>query len=224
MNKIQKSATTLALILFSASIISAQDLSKYRSFSLGASVASISNQVNASPEEISVIHQTPAVIQELTWWPVPSYQSSAPVDPVQDILFCFYNGELYKIVATYDSAATQGLTAEDMVQGIAAKYGVATLRVAETTPPTIAAYSNTDETIASWENARYSLTLSRSALAKTYQLVMFSRQLNGQAEAAIAVAAKQQRENAPHMEIARAKKEADDLEAIRLANLKAFRP
>jgi hypothetical protein len=48
--------------------------------------------------------------------------------------------------------------------------------------------------------------------------------LNGQAEAAIAVAAKQQRENAPHMEIARAKKEADDLEAIRLANLKAFRP
>jgi hypothetical protein len=53
---------------------------------------------------------------------------------------------------------------------------------------------------------------------------MFSKQLNGQAEAAIAAASKQEREDAPQTEIARVKKEADDLETMRQANLKAFRP
>ena len=42
------------------------------------------------------------MIQELTWWPpnIPGtfYQS----DSVEQILFSFYNGELYKISVTYD--------------------------------------------------------------------------------------------------------------------------
>ena len=37
-------------------------------------------------------------------------------------------------------------------------------------------------------------------------------------------AAKQERQDAPQMEIARVKKEADDLETARQNNLKAFRP
>jgi hypothetical protein len=48
--------------------------------------------------------------------------------------------------------------------------------------------------------------------------------LNDQAEADRAAAAKQAGEDAPQMEIARVKKEADDLEAARQNNLKSFRP
>jgi hypothetical protein len=42
---------------------------------------------------------------------------------VREILFSFYNGELYKISATYERSAIEGLTAEDLAQSISEKYG-----------------------------------------------------------------------------------------------------
>src|SRR5690348_3699232 len=98
----------VAAILLSVPLAYAQDLSKYRNFSLGTSLIEVSRQVNEKPADANVIHQSAALIQELTWWPLPSYQSSAPVDPVQQILFSFYNGGLYKMAVTYDSSTTEG--------------------------------------------------------------------------------------------------------------------
>ena len=71
----------VAAILLSVPLAYAQDLSKYRNFSLGTSLIAISRQVNERPAEASVIHQSPALIQELTWWPMPSYQSSKQKSP-----------------------------------------------------------------------------------------------------------------------------------------------
>ena len=224
MKIIDKVVIALVLILLSTSAVSAQDLSKYRSFSLGMRLAELSKQVNATPDDVAAIHQGPAVIQELTWWPVPSDQSSASVDPVQAILFFFCNNELYKIAVTYSGSATQGLTPEDLVRAVSAEYGAATVPVAETNPSTNGAYNNTQEAIAFWEDSQYSVVLSRSPLSGSFQLVLFSKQLNSQAEAAIADAISQEREAAPQKAVARAKKEADALEAVRRVNLKAFRP
>ncbi|HEY6444177.1 MAG TPA: hypothetical protein VIY66_12645, partial [Candidatus Acidoferrales bacterium] len=117
----------VAAILLSVPLACAQDLSRYRNFSLGTSLIAVSKQVNEKPADASVVHQSPVLVQELTWWPMPSYQSSTPVDPVQQILFSFYNGALYKMVVTYDSSATEGLTAEDMIRAISAKYGAASM-------------------------------------------------------------------------------------------------
>jgi hypothetical protein len=78
--------------------------------------------------------------------------------------------------------------------------------------------------IAHWEDAQNSLTLSRSSLSNSFQLVLYSKQLNGQAEAAIASAVRELREDAPQREIARMKKDADDLETMRQANVKSFQP
>jgi hypothetical protein len=111
-----------------------------------------------------------------------------------------------------------------MTKAISAKYGAATSPAAGTRPATTETYGSAGETIAYWQDSRYSVTLSRSPLSDAFQLVMFSKQLNGQAEAAIAAASKEQRDDAPQREIARVKKEAADLEAARQANLKAFQP
>jgi len=224
MNMIRNLVNCLAASLLFVPFAYGQDLSKYRDFSLGTSVIELSKQVNEKPADASVIHQRPALIQELTWWPVPSYQSPAPSEPVQEILFSFYNDELYRIVATYGSAATQGLTAADMVEAISAKYGMPTRPAAEAKLPAIVAFSSTGDTIASWEDPQYLLTLSRFPLSGTFRLVLSSKQLNGQADVAIAGALKQERDDAPQREIARVKKETDDLETMRQANLKAFRP
>ena len=128
MKMVRNIVICVATILLFLPLACAQDLSKYRNFSLGTSLIAVSKQVNQKPADASVIHQSPVLIQELTWWPMPSYQSSTSVDPVQQILFSFYNGALYKMIVTYDSSTTEGLTAEDMVRAISAKYGAATIR------------------------------------------------------------------------------------------------
>jgi hypothetical protein len=224
MNMIRASAIGLALFLLSTSVSSAQDLSKYRNFSLGTRLADISKQINETPADVTVTHRTPAVIQEMTWWPVPSNASPSKTEPVEEIQFSFYNGELYRIAATYNNVSTQGLTPEDMIKAISAQYGTATLPAVEANPPASVGYSNMQKPVAFWEDSPDSITLSRSTLSTAFQLVILSKQLNGQAKAAIAEAAKQESANAPQLETARAKRAADELEAERQNNLKTFRP
>ena len=64
----------------------------------------VAKQAAVVPSEVRVIHQRPALIQELEWRPQGSLSSSPPADPVSEVLFSFYNGELFRIVINYDSA------------------------------------------------------------------------------------------------------------------------
>ena len=103
----------------------AQDLSKYRQFSLGASLAEVSKQIDQRPNNASVIQERPATIQQLEWWPVVLNSLTQP-EPVQKVVFYFYERTLYKVEATYDSDATAGLTATDLIRAISANYGAPT--------------------------------------------------------------------------------------------------
>src|SRR5436305_14507779 len=126
MKTIRSSILCLVVLLLLAPLLRAQDLSKYRHFALGMSLTRVLNRTERQMADVKVVHGRPALIQELTWWPptLPgiSYQS----DTVEQILFSFYNSELYKISVTYDRTSTEGLTEEDMVKSISEKYGPAT--------------------------------------------------------------------------------------------------
>ena len=98
------------MILIFTSQIHGQDLSKYRNFSFGSSVASVSKQVDQQPTEAQVIHQQPALIQELAWYPPVPFDSSRPAEPVEKVVFSFYNAALYRMLVVYDSSSTKGLT------------------------------------------------------------------------------------------------------------------
>ena len=217
-------AVTLGACLLLIPAMFAQDLSKYRDFSLGMHLADVARRVDETPAAATVVQQGPTLIQQLAWWPTESHQLSAPTESVQYVTFSFYSGELYKIAVTYDTTSTKDLTTADMIDAISTKYGVASLPVAKAAPTDVAEYSNSAETIASWEDAQYSLTLFHSPASNGFQFVMFSKEMNGQAEAEIAAAATQAVKDAPQIEIARAKQEAEDIETTRQANLKAFRP
>jgi hypothetical protein len=148
---------------------------------------------------------------------------------VQEVLFSFYNGELYKISATYDRRAIEGLTTEDVVQSITAKYGapknLATeMLETEINFPSHDQYNLKEKIVASWEDSLYSLNLVRSSYSDGYMLVMYSKQLNAEAELAIAEAVKVEKDEIPQVEAARQKKETDDLEAARQKNRKIFHP
>ena len=215
---------SLVMILLSAPLIRGQDLSKYRGFSLGMSLPELSNQVHLRPLQTKLIQKHPAVIQELTCWPGGSSDYSRQTDSVWQIFFSFHNGELFRILVTYDRDATHGLTAEDMVQAISTNYGTATRPAGEISFPTNELYRSTEKVIARWEDSQYSINLVRSRFLNSFALAMFSKRLDGEAEAAIAEAVELERQKAPQTEVARMKKDADNLEAARQKNRKMFRP
>ena len=107
-------------------LIYAQDLSRYREFQLGMNLLAVAKQIDARPSEVRVIHQRPAVIQELEWRPRNALASSREAGSVNEVLFTFYNGELFRMVVSYDQQRTEGLTDQDMIEAISATYGVAT--------------------------------------------------------------------------------------------------
>src|SRR5713226_10741096 len=100
----------------STPLIYAQDLSRYREFQFGMNLLAVAKQADMKPSEARMIHQRPAVIQELEWRPPRSLGSSPQADPVSEVLFSFYNGELFRMVVNYDRYRTEGLTDEDVVE------------------------------------------------------------------------------------------------------------
>src|SRR6266849_1568759 len=215
---------SLVMILISAPLVRGQDPSKHRNFSLGMSLPELSNQVDIRPLQTKLIKKHPAVIQELTCWPGGSSDYSSQTESVWQIFFSFYNGELFRILVTYDRDATHGLTAEDMVQAISTRYGTATRPAGEINFPTNELYRSTQKVIARWEDSQYSINLVRSRFLNSFALVMFSKRLDAQADAAIAESIKLEGQGDPQKEIGRQKKETDDLEAARQKNRKIFRP
>src|SRR4029453_1473658 len=122
MNTSRLLALSLAGIVASASQLSASDLSRYREFQVGMSLAAVAAraEIGRGP---GVTQQRPAVIQELMWQPPRLLRLAPNGDSVRKVLFSFYNGQLFRRVITYDRDRTEGLTAPDLVAAISATYG-----------------------------------------------------------------------------------------------------
>ena len=116
----------LQAVPVSAPAMGAPDLSRYRDFQFGETLPALAKQAGLELSDAKLIHERPAVIQELEWPIWLSRGSSPQTDPVRTILFSFYNGELFRIVVNYDRDETEGMTTEDMIKAISAKYGTAT--------------------------------------------------------------------------------------------------
>jgi hypothetical protein len=224
MKTMRTSILCLAVLLLLAPLLRAQDLSKYRHFTLGMSLTRVLNRTDQKMTDVKVIHGRPALIQELTWWPPDVPGASFKADTVEQILFSFYNGELYKISLTYDRASTEGLTALDMMNAISANYGQATNVVPEVESAKIDSYDVKQKLVATWEDSQYSFNLVRSSFTDGFGLVIYSKRANAEAELAIAEAVKLDKQEGPQREAERQKKETKDLEAVRQKNRKIFRP
>jgi len=212
----------------SAASIEAQDLSRYRAFQFGMGLPAVAKLTDVKSSEAKVIHQRPAVIQELKWQPELSLNPSPQADPVRNMLFSFYNGELFRIVVSYDRYKTQGLTTEDVVEAISTEYGTATKPVAEITFSSSHVYNDSEVVIARWEDSMYSINLFRSSYQPTFGMVAFSKRLDALARAAIVEAIRLDEQEAPKREIERQKKADIEIHAAqqkaRGANKPNFRP
>ena len=204
----------------------AGDRSKYRNFQLGTDLPAVANQLGASPSRMKVIHRRPALIQELEWRPQP-LGPSLPTESANEVVFSFYDGELFRIVVSYDRSVTEGLTADDLIEAISATYGIA-----ETlTPPANAAvgqYGDPEEILARWQDPQYCFDLIRSMYGPSFRLIGVLKRLQAPVQAAIAEAKRLDDREAPQRDAARIADEREAerarLEKSRLVNKPKFRP
>jgi hypothetical protein len=220
----------LALIL-SAAPLHSQDRPQYRDFVLGSRLSAVTTQVKASASEATVVHERPALIQQLQWRQ-PYFiagSNETQTDPVEQIAFSFYNDQLYRLVIDYDRQRTKGMTDADMVRALSEAYGPAakpTSRATQAAATGIGFAAGVP--ISRWGTDDYSVVLLRASFGEGFQVVVTSSALDALARTADAQAQRQDQREAPERAIAQQKKAAEEarlsLEATRTTNNAAFRP
>jgi len=221
-------ATSVLCVAIFSSLGTAQDLSKYRDFEFGMSIESVAKIAAINPSGAKTVHQRPELIQKLDWEEHGYFDASPKVNSVRNIRFDFYNGELFKIVVTYDSTQTNGLTTADLVESLSAVYGQADTPETTIIVSAFQTYSDSQQVLARWENAQYSYNLFRSSYGMSFGLVAFSKRLELMASATNREAERLDKLEAPARESARQKKQEEDQQAsqakARLISKPKFRP
>jgi hypothetical protein len=218
-------------IILSTQSLQGQAPPQYRDFPLGADLTSVSALAGVASSEAKTIHVRPAVIQELEWRPAYYVRGSmvSQTDPVEQIVFSFYNGQLFRLVIDYDRQRTEGMTDGDLIEAISSVYGSPSQ--GRLPKPSAVAMQNETESgaaIARWGGADYSVGLYRTLYASGFRMIVTSPRVGALAQAADAQAVRLDEREAPQREIARQQKEAEDArlaqEKARPDNKAAFRP
>lgn len=210
----------------------AQERGEYRDFQLGASVAAISALTDTRVADATLLHERPALMQELRWR--PSSSGTAGRSPsrgkgLELVTFSFYENQLYRMMIDYERAQTQGMTDRDMVDAISASYG----------PPSSSKFSDEwtgargSESVASrlvarWNGPDYAIAVSRWAYGGAWRLVVESTPLATLARTADLQAIVLDVKEGPQREAERSRRDQqrkDDAEAAaRAANKATFQP
>jgi hypothetical protein len=220
-------ATCICLLF--AQDISAQEPLRYREFQLGSDLASVAKLTGAAPSAAKVIHQRPALLKDLEWRPRYFSGGVSPrTDPVDLMVFRFYDDQLFRVVVDYDRDRTAGMTEVDMIEAIAATYGPALKPLPKASRTPVVPYGAPDTPLAIWGDAEYSVTLLRVAYPESFRLVVAFTRLENLARTATAEALRLDAREAPQRELARQKKEAEESlaaqEKAKVENKAVFRP
>jgi hypothetical protein len=217
-----------ACLLLAVSTVSSAELSRYREFELGASVATVT-AVTQNAARVKTVHSRPALLQELEWR--PRYMAGAPQadrDSIGEVVFSFVDDQLFKMSIAYAQDRTSGLTNEDMVDSLTAVYGAPSSPSPRTRTTSSADAWNAPVIIAEWRHADTTVVLQRKQHSESFFLVITSLPLDKIAGDAHATAVVMDQREAPAREAALLKKRADDekaaAETTRSTNKKAFRP
>lgn len=217
-----RSAVTLTalLALGMPAGAAAQDLTQYREFSLDATVADIASATRVPAASFRTVHERPALLQEFEWRPSHYSQPETRTDSVEQITFSFHDGQLARMVVTYDSRRTAGMTARDLISALTPVYGAPTAVTRAGENPDFGAGA------ATWNAADASVELFRGSDA--WRLVLTSRARYASARRAATEAVRLDEKEAPARERARQKQdeaaERERLDQNRRDNAAAFQP
>ena len=213
-----------------AHLPSAQDLSRYRDIAFGSSVSTVIAITATNPAEVKLVHQRPALVQELSWR--PQYAVGRQIgrsEAARDVTFRFYDDQLFSIIVVYDARLVEGLSDADIIDAVSDVYGAATLPPASPRPAAIPLGSiNSSTAIARWQSSDSEFTLMREVYPATFRLIGVSTRLDIAARAAEVEARRLDEQEAPRRLAEQAGADADRKKAAaektRAANKGEFRP
>jgi hypothetical protein len=215
-------------VAFSASVLAGADLSTYRNFHLGMTLADVARQANLPMSSSQLISSRPERIEQLDWHVNWAPSGAAQSNPFSQVLFRFYNGELYEIAVTYDQDQTRGLTEADMIEAISSVYGPAVTSTSAEVAFNSGGAGRILKASACWEDAQTQISLVHLPYGTNFGLVISSRANEALAEKAITESERLDQVEAPQREIAlRARQLADTQaadEKARALNKPGFRP
>ena len=225
----RSAAVAFLVFVLGGQTVDAQAPIQYRAYALGSSVATVSAVSPTRTGQPRTIHDRPVPIQEVVWRAPYMGLGADLADPVHEMLFRFYEDQLYQITITYDRGRMDGLTNDDVIATLAATYGAPLLRdarIAHAIPGgDVAPHMRV---IAQWEDADSLLTLLRSTHSPEFQLLVVSKMLHPLARTAIAEARRLDALDAPQRELTRRAQASADAaaagEKTRTTNKAAFRP
>lgn len=223
-----RGGVSAACIVLAVSTVSSAELSRYREFELGASVATVT-AVTQNAARVMILHSRPALLQQLEWR--PRYMAGAPQadrDSIGEVVFSFVDDQLFKMSIAYAQDRTSGLTDEDMVGSLTAVYGAPSSPSPRTRTTSSAVALDAPVVIAEWRHAETTVVLQRREYSESFFLVITSLPLDTIARKAQATAVAMDQREAPAREAALLKKRADDekvaAERTRSTNKKVFQP
>src|SRR6185503_11971137 len=103
-----RGGVSAACIVLAVSTVSAE-LSRYREFELGASVATVT-AVTQNAARVTTVHSRPALLQQLEWR--PRYMAGPPRpdrDSIGEVVFSFVHDQLFQMSIAYAQDRTSGL-------------------------------------------------------------------------------------------------------------------
>ncbi len=210
----------------SATLLPGSDLSRYREFHLGMSIAEVAQQAAIESSEARLISSRPERIEELDWRTNRSASSARP-NSVREILFSFYNRSLFEMTVTYDRDHTGGLTDADMTEALSAIYGHVSVPVAKEMFFN-AGYNTSVRVIAQWSDAQNLLSLVGFSYGGGFGVIVSSKSNQALAGEALVESARLDQVEAPKKALEEQAKQVADAEArdekSRLANKPGFQP
>jgi hypothetical protein len=218
-------------IVCSTHALAGQGPMLYRDFASGSDLATVSDLAGLPATGAKTIHQRPAVLQDLEWrpsrWNLGSIAAST--DPVEQIVFSFYNDQLFRVVVDYRHDRTEGMTDADMIEAISASYGTPVKRIPGAVRAVSRLEAESGAVVARWVDAQHAVVLYRaSSYREVFRLIVTEPSLDDLARKATVQAVRLDEQDAPRLEVARQKKERDDgraaAEKARTANKVGFRP
>ena len=223
-----RGGVSAACIVLAVSTVSSAELSRYREFELGTSVATVT-AVTQNAARVRIVHSRPALIQQLEWR--PRYMAGAPQadrDSIGEVVFSFVDDQLFQMSIAYAQDRTSGLTDQDMVSSLTAVYGAPSSPAPRTRTTSSLLALDTPVVIAEWRHADTTVALQRREYSESFFLVITSLPLDVMARKAQATAVAMDQREAPAREAALLKKRAADekvaAETTRSANKKVFQP
>ena len=224
-----RGGVSAACMVLAVSTVSSAELSRYREFQLGASVAAVTTVTQNAERDLKTVHSRPALLQQLEWR--PRYMTGAPRtdrDSIGELVFNFVDDQLFKMSIAYAQDKTSGLTNEDMIGSLTAVYGAPSSPALRPPQSSSAAVLDAPVVIAEWRQADTTVVLQRRQYSASFFLVITSLSLDTVARKAQATAAIMDEREAPAREAALLKKRADDerqaAELTRSTNKKVFQP